>query len=156
MLCLETGCHTLPMPGAANPLAAVTQATATPASPSGPGQESDMVQVEFHSEGAKPERRMVKLQGEMHVQNVMEQANGFRRFSRAKIELVRRTPAGNAHKMDVTYDRSTHKIDPQTDYHARPGDRVIVTEDSSNVLTDMLKGVGVPLNSPATKYLISG
>lgn len=121
-----------------------------------PAQPPGTVMVEFYSEAAKPQRGVVTLKGDMYVQDVLKTANGFRHFSRAKIELIRRTPAGNAHKMEVSYDRKAGKVDPQTDFHVQPGDRLIVTEDTSSTMTDMLKGLGIPVGNPAMNHLISG
>lgn len=152
---LSAGCHALPK-STADPLADANSAPATQNASAAPAPEPAMVLVEFHSEGSKPERGVVTLKGDMYVQDVLQHANAFRKFSRAKIELIRRTPAGHAHKMDVSYDRKASKVDPQTDYHVQPGDKVIVTQDPSNVVTDMLQGIGLPMNGPAMSYFTSG
>lgn len=156
LLAAGTGCHSLPMPGAANPLASADKADAAATAATTPHQQSDMIQIEFRADGGRPERKAMPLQGEMHVQDVMQKSGGFRRFGRAQIELARKTPTGNAHKMRVSYDRSSLKVDPQTDYQVKPGDLLIITEDPTNIFTDMLEGAGVPLGNPAVKHVISG
>lgn len=162
LLATGTGCHSLPMPGAANPLASADKADAAAAGAAGaagaasPHQHAEMIQIEFRADGGRPERKAMPLQGEMHVQDVMQKSGGFRRFGRAQIELARKTPTGNAHKMKVSYDRSSLKVDPQTDYQVKPGDLLIITEDPTNIFTDMLEGAGVPIGNPAVKHMISG
>src|SRR5205823_5763235 len=94
--------------------------------------------VQFQTEHAKPQAKKYPIDGETFVQDALNKSGAFRRYRRMTIDLVRITPHGSPHKMIVSFDRSKHRIEPQCNYEVRPGDTLIITEDKSNIVDDML------------------
>jgi hypothetical protein len=41
--------------------------------------------------------------------------------------------------MSVEYDPGQRQVDPLHDYHVQPGDRVVVTEDTTSGIEDLMK-----------------
>ena len=85
------------------------------------------------------------LSGTMHVQQALEQTGGFKKFRRIDVELVRPLPNGGFHKIACDYDRSTKHITPEFDYALLPGDRIVVKEDPSTIVDDMLTSALGPI-----------
>lgn len=159
------GCSTLPTAPSDDPLAAAVTAAPPGSATTPPGGAATgtpaaavpaAAQVEFRPLGGRPERRTVPLDRELYLQDVMQQTNAFRAFGRSKAELIRKTPTGNSHKMTVSFDRSRRKVDAQTDYHVRPGDILIVTEEPSDLMNNFLRGIGGPIGNQAARQNISG
>lgn len=142
LVCVAAGCNSLPT-STMNPLAATAAAGASGETlKDGANGEAPKpppsVQVEFRPLDERPERKAVVMDGEMHVDELMKKVNGFRKYSRCKLQLVRKTPAGNVHRMDISHDRKTKKVDPQTDYFLHAGDVLVVTEDNSGPIMDII------------------
>ncbi|MFT5525200.1 MAG: hypothetical protein ACI9G1_002934 [Pirellulaceae bacterium] len=74
----------------------------------------------------------------MVVDEALEKSGGKNWFGRAKIQIVRNSQVGEKLKMDVEYNNSSKQVEPLYDYALRAGDRVIVEEDNSNALTDLI------------------
>jgi hypothetical protein len=108
-----------------------------------PGQCS----VELKSASGKVQVGHLDLAPEATVQSVLEKTKANRKYSRSTVELQRKLPSGEWHKMGVDYDSGTKRIDPLHDYHVQPGDRVIVTEDTSSGLDDLMKEQTGPFSS---------
>jgi hypothetical protein len=100
-----------------------------------PGQCS----VELKSASGKTEVGHLDLAADATVQSVLEKTKANRKYSRATVDLQRRLPSGEWHKMGVEYDSGTRRVDPLHDYHVQPGDRVVVTEDTTSGLEDLVK-----------------
>ena len=92
--------------------------------------------------GGKPERLERALSERLTVQQALEQTGGLKKFNRIEVELIRQLPSGGFHKIPCEYDRSTKRINPEFDYALMPGDKVIVKEDTSTVIDDMLQSAG--------------
>ena len=68
-----------------------------------------------------------------------------KRFRRENIELYRKPPNQELFcKMEVQYDRSKRVIPPLYNYAVHPGDRLVITEDPSEHLDDMLDSLKPP------------
>ena len=93
----------------------------------------------------EPEMQQVPLHEAMHVQDLLEQTGLTRRFRRMELHLMRPTGADMA-KMRVQFSHQAGRVDPLFDYALRPGDHVVVIEDTSTVLDDMLQSLN-PLAS---------
>ena len=106
-----------------------------------PGQCS----VELKSATGKVQVGHLDLAADATVQSVLEKTKADRKYSRATIALQRKLPSGEWHKMGVDYDSGTRRVDPLHDYHVQPGDRVVVTEDTTNGLDDLMKDQTGPL-----------
>jgi hypothetical protein len=96
-------------------------------------------QVELTSSSSKTTVVKVPVGADATVQKVLEQSGALRKFSRVELVLARALPDGNWHRMDVDYDRRQRLVQSETDYHVRPGDRLLVKEDPSTILDDMLE-----------------
>lgn len=102
--------------------------------------------VEVKSAGGKVEVGHLDVPADATVQSVLEKTKANRKFSRVKVDLQRKLPSGEWHKMGVDYDSGARQVDPLHDYHVQPGDRVVVTEDTSNGLDDLMKNQTGPLS----------
>lgn len=98
--------------------------------------------VEFRGDGQKPILVPYPLADAMVIQQALDRSNAFKKYRRAKIELYRQLPGGGGHKLPIEYDRGQRKIPPACDYALHPNDRIVVTEDTSTVLDDMLDSLG--------------
>jgi hypothetical protein len=94
--------------------------------------------VEIHPQEGQPMKTELPLTGEMHIQEALEKSGAAKKYNRMFIELARPLPAGGWHKMKLEYDHASDRVPPEFDYHVLPGDRLIVTEDTSSVFTDLL------------------
>jgi hypothetical protein len=77
-----------------------------------------------------------------YVQGVLNQSNALQHFGRVTIELWRPRPDGQgSHKIDIPYDRKQKIVPPGYDYSIREGDRLVLIQDESTVLDDMLESI---------------
>ena len=119
-------------------------AEAAAASPSAtPVADVPKFYLELRADGRKPEVIAMPLSGDLFIQQALDQSGASRRFGRMKIELYRKLPEGGGHKFDIAYDRAKRQIPAGSDYAIYPKDRIIVTEDTSNMFDDMLSSLGV-------------
>lgn len=95
--------------------------------------------VEFKPVKGSPSTTQVDIPADATVQQVMARSGAARKYSRAKLDLYRQLPNGQWHNMGVKYDVSSKKVDPLHDYHVQAGDRLVVSEDASDMLDDMMK-----------------
>jgi hypothetical protein len=98
-----------------------------------PGQCS----VELKAAGGATKVGHLDLAPDATVQSVLEKTKANSKYSRATVELYRKLPSGEWHKMPVEYDSGAKKVDPLHDYHVQPGDRVVVSEDTTSGLEDL-------------------
>jgi hypothetical protein len=113
------------------------------ASSSGPS--ATQCTVDFRPAGKSPDVGNIDIPAEATVQQVLDKAQASKRFSRMNIELYRQLPNGAWHKMVVEYDRASKKVDSMHDYHVRPGDRLVIIEDTTDVFDDMMSSTIGPL-----------
>jgi hypothetical protein len=132
-----TGCQALPS-------AATIDHAMTPQTP-GIGQPPQNGAMPNHSvvvlrdAGASSSQRVqVDLEKETHVQDLLTRSGAIRRYRRMDITLIRTTPTGAKHRMGVDFDRASRKVGMQSDYAIQPGDVLLVEEDPTNTLDDML------------------
>lgn len=113
--------------------------------------------VEYRSSNGATKSVAVPVDGDdFHVQQLMDKTGAFRKFSRSEVELQRKTPQGRQTKMSVSYDRGNRRIEPQCDYQVLPGDVLVVTEDPTNLLDDMLGKVSPTKKKSSVKGSIRG
>jgi hypothetical protein len=149
LLCVAgTGCTTLGKTSLWGSNAEVVKESA--AINPGPAAPPGKFIVEMRTAGGKATAAEHSISGPINAHDALNQAKALKQFSRMKIELVRPLPSGGWHRMPLDYDRSIKRIAAESDYAILPGDRIIVTEDSSNILTDMLESAsdGTFLTSP--------
>jgi hypothetical protein len=138
-----SGCATLH----ANPAADFADAPAMEDPGVEPAPRAATLSLEVRAAGKQPEIRQIPLQGVTHVQDVLEQTNLTRRFRRMKVHVVR-TIGDRMAKLDANYEHQAGRIDPLYDYALHPGDHLVVVEDTSTVLDDMLNNLPNPLGPP--------
>ena len=101
--------------------------------------------VEVRPEKGKPKSVERSLTEPIHVQTAIEQTGAAKKFARAEIALFRPLPSGGWHKMLLEYDRETHSVPPEYDYAILPGDRIVVTEDTTTIFDDVMQRALKPL-----------
>lgn len=103
--------------------------------------------IDVRAAGKSPQVGTVDIGEDATVQQVLDKSRVMKKFTRMKLELYRKLPSGDWHKMVVEYDRSSKKVDAMHDYHVRPGDRLVVMEDTSDIFDDMMNSTLGPLGS---------
>ena len=120
------GAQSLPVPEAA--------AMAAPGS-------TASITMEIRPAGKKPEMTQLQLDNGTTVQQALEKAKLVQRFRRMNVEVMRVAGQQRA-KLDVKYDHTKAHVDPLYDYALHPGDHLIVAQDTSTALDDMLESLG--------------
>lgn len=141
------GCATFqdkPLPKLTAEVTAGPQAT--------PAAEAKYI-VEVHSERGKLQAVEKPLTEPTHVQAALDKTGAAKKFGRFTLDLLRPLPSGGWHKMHLEVDHDTKRIPPEFDYAVMPGDRIMVTEDPSNILDDVMNVALRPLGvaSPAQR-----
>jgi hypothetical protein len=104
-------------------------------------------QVVLQDADGKTTRRTLPLDKQQHIQDLLVQSGAIKQFSRMDIALLRTTPSGGKQRMNVEFDRSKRAVEMQYDYFIMPGDVLLVTEDSSTIVDDMIKSTGLVRSS---------
>lgn len=136
-----SGCATVD--GTAGGLSKLTAGASAPDARQ-PAPPAGAYTIELRSGNRKPEVRQMPLTGPTLVQQSLEQAGAAKRFRRMNIVLIR-AAGDERHKLEVKFDRKLGAVQPLYDYALVPGDHLVVTEDSSTVLDDMLGSLSGPL-----------
>ena len=97
------------------------------------------VNLIFQPENGRPERLEQALTDATTVQQMLVQSGSFKKYRRIEVEIDRPLPGGGFHKIPCEYDRETRQINPESDYALMPGDRVIISEDTSTIIDDMMR-----------------
>lgn len=133
--------------------------------PAPEGSQVAKVDVIFQPEGGQPERLERPLSEPTTVQQILVQTGGIKKYRRIEVEVIRQLPNGGFHKIPCEYDRTTRQINPEFDYALMPGDRVIVKEDTSTIIDDMMQSAGGSLgkrfstggkHKSANRYRVEG
>ncbi|WP_254507587.1 hypothetical protein [Anatilimnocola floriformis] len=98
--------------------------------------------IEIRNSKGKSTSSEYTLSGPICVHDALQQAGAIKKFNRIKIELIRPLPTGGWHRMPIEYDRGIHRVPAEVDYGLLSGDRLIVTEDTSNMFSDMADSSG--------------
>jgi hypothetical protein len=92
----------------------------------------------------KPKVMQVPITEGDTVQTALDHSKAAKRFRRVNIHVLR-SPRGQAdlpgqvQKMQVEYDRKHDEVEIEYDYALYPNDRVVVEEDPSTILDDMVE-----------------
>lgn len=97
-----------------------------------------MVAVECHGSNGKVKVEEVPLEEGMTVGDALEKTKANKRFRRATVD-VQRTHNGNTHKMPIDFNNGNHRVSHSTDYALHPRDRILVTEDNSTIVDDLMQ-----------------
>jgi len=100
-------------------------------------------QVIIKDANGKTTRSTLPLDKQYHIQDLLVQSGALKQFQRIELELLRTTPNGTKQRMNVEYDRSKRAVEMQYDYFIMPGDVLLVTEDPSTIVDDMIKNSGL-------------
>jgi hypothetical protein len=133
-----SGCQTLD----SNLAAVLAEPTAEPARAAAPESGDAVYYIEFRPDRKKPVIVGVPLNEVTYVQGALEKSGALKKFRRAKIEIYRHLPQGGGHKIPIDYNRRNRRVESGTDYAIHPRDRIVVTEDTSTVLDDMIDSMG--------------
>jgi hypothetical protein len=134
LLSLASGCQAIDT-NVASLLSPTADQAATPAIK----EDAPTYYIEFRSEGGKSQAAAVPLTDVLYVQQALEQTKALKKYRRFKVEIYRPLPQGGGHRLPINYDRRKKRVDPGSDYAVHPQDRIVVTEDTSTVLDDMLE-----------------
>ncbi len=137
------GCTSLTLvPFSANSSTATTDSPAAQVTATVPAQQAEPVQsciVEVRSYRGQLKEGQVAITEGMLVEDVLVAIKIDRVFTRMTIELQRSTKKSQQPlKMPVTYDRRQKQVNPAYNYAIRHGDRLLITEDTSNTFDDMM------------------
>ena len=119
--------------------------------PPAAAEPTSTYQILFVPHEGKAEQVTRTLSGTMHIQQALEQAGAHKKFRRIEVELVRPLPQGGFHRIPCDYDRANKQITPEFDYALLPGDRIVVKEDPSTIIDDMLTSALGPMGAKITK-----
>lgn len=143
---VASGCSSLP---ATNNLSLVgkDQSAGISVEPSG------VCTVEMRSAGRRAKTVEVPVTPDTRVQDVLQASKAFKRFHLPEVVLVRQIQKPNQPnlKLNCRYDRRDKKIGWESDYAVMPGDRIMVREDKSKGMGDMLGSVVGPFFSGGVK-----
>jgi hypothetical protein len=124
------------------------------------------VDVIFQPEKGQPQRMERSLTEPTTVQQMLVQSGGLKKYRRVEVEVIRQRPTGGGHfTIPCEYDRETKQIDPANDYALMPGDRVVIKEDTSTLIDDLMRSAGGNLgkrfttggkHKAAGKYRVEG
>lgn len=137
MVAAMTGCAGLGAPK--SDLKAELSKTGTPAPDAARTAKVDVI---FQPDRGQPERLERALTEPTTVQQILVQSGGIKKYRRIEVEILRQLPGGGFHKIPCEYDRETRQINPEFDYALMPGDRVIIKEDTSTIIDDMMRSAG--------------
>jgi hypothetical protein len=112
--------------------------------------------VVFEPISGRPEVVEVPLVEGATVQTALDDAKADRRFRRMNIHVLRRAAGpgrgpAQLQKMNVEYNTRRDAVVVEYDYALYPNDRIIVKEDPSTIVDDMLKGVAGRMGLPMLK-----
>jgi hypothetical protein len=100
------------------------------------------VDIIFQPDQGQPERLERALTEPTTVQQLLVQSGALKKYRRIEVELLRPLQNGGSHKIPCEYDLATKQINPENDYALMPGDRVVVKEDPSTIIDDMMRSAG--------------
>jgi hypothetical protein len=117
--------------------------------PAGPAPETCLVR--FEPKDARPEQIEVPLRQQMFVSDLLEAVKAEKRYRRMDITVFRASQDdGRWHRMESEYQGRKHGVTQLTNYEIRPGDRVVIAEDTSTTLDRILEGMN-PLGRLTTQ-----
>lgn len=131
------GCSALQLAPSTNVLALPD---ATGVAGSGAQVSAGTVKVDIRAVGRSPEVVELPIREGMFIDDALTDSGLKRRFRRMDLYVLRYNEHGLA-KMDSRYVHKMGKVHPRFDYALHPGDQLVVTEDPSTMLHDMLNGL---------------
>jgi len=105
------------------------------------------ITVEMRQAGKEPEMRQMPLMGVLHVQEALEEVGAVKRFRRMDVRVMR-LARDQRQKLEVRYDHRRRSVEPLYDYALHPGDHLVVMEDTTTAMDDMLQSVTGSIGLP--------
>ena len=128
------GCTTLNLAGGAAPFQRAEKIAPPPIDPGAPH-----VTMEVHPVKGSPQKLLAPLTEPISVQQAVEETGLADRFRRMKITIFRPNRDGSYARLGVRFDKLKGRVESASDYLLHPGDRIMVEEDNSTILNDMLE-----------------
>jgi hypothetical protein len=102
--------------------------------------------IEVRARGRKPKETQVVVQGNETVQSSIELVKANKLFRGLDVAVVRQSNQSHQEEiLKVPYDRRKKKVDMMHDYAVLPGDRVMIVEDNTSFIDEMLDDLPAPL-----------
>jgi len=107
----------------------------------------------------KPQVTRVPITEGDTVQTALDHSKATKRFRRMNIHVLRapRGPAGSpadVQKMQVEFDRHRRAVEIEYDYALYPNDRIVVEEDTTNIVDDMVEKITGRLGMPVLSNMV--
>jgi hypothetical protein len=83
-------------------------------------------------------RKTFPLDRDLVLQDAVELSRANRRFAKMNITIYRTDASGRRVKFGADYDYGKRRVKYETDYALHPGDVVVIEEDLSNPVGDLL------------------
>ena len=107
-----------------------------------PPENLGTLSMEFHPKSGMPERAEYTLKQVTYVQSALEQTGALDRFRREKIYVYRKQSEKSLYtKLTVPFDFAKGRVPPSSDYALRGGDRLVIVEDPSDFIDDVLNSL---------------
>ena len=107
---------------------------------------SQTVMVELHRQNGFVGRVRVPVKPGMLVQDLLEGSGAIDRFSRMTVKLKRRVDGSQGYlPITAVYDHGRNAVRPESNYAIRPGDFLVITEDTATSTDDMVQQLFGPL-----------
>ena len=132
-----TGCA-----GLGTPKSDLTAELSKAGTPGSEAANTAKVDIIFQPDSGQPERMERSLTEATTVQQMLVQSGPRRSIVASRSKSIARFPMAGAHKIPCEYDRETRQINPENDYALMPGDRLIVKEDPSTIVDDIMRSAG--------------
>ena len=142
ILTLAGGCTALTINGSGDTLPEAPSPSSEQASLQ--AQQAQSITVEIRPDRKKVEITSLTLEPGMTVQRSLEKAGVIKRFRKMDIHVMRMAK-GERQKLEAKYDHAHDSVNPLYDYAIHPGDHLVIIEDASTALDDMLNAVLAPL-----------
>ena len=145
ILPLVGGCAALKSPG--GPLLSdLTDGKAEAAVDGEAVPASQTVVVELYRNNGLAGRVRVPVKPGMVVQDVLEGCGAMDQFSRMTIKLKRQVDGSQGYlPITAVYDHGRNAVRPESNYAIRPGDFLVITEDTATSTDDMVQQMFGPL-----------
>lgn len=105
------------------------------------------VTMEIHPAKGKPQKLHAPLTEPISVQQAVEETGLADRFRRMRITIFRPNRDGSFARLGVKFDKHKGRVDTSSDYLLHPGDRIMVEEDTTTILGDMMEPWLGPLSN---------
>jgi hypothetical protein len=98
--------------------------------------------IEYRPHGGKIKRVEFPLEPDMTVQDAVDQHKIGRYFRRESIDVMRPIPESREPlKMAIAWNGGKSRVAHSTNYALHPRDTILVTEDTTTVIDDMLESI---------------